>query len=304
MNSPVIRFIITLVIAALTPLEVRANLNVVTTLPDLGDIARQIGGKHVDVTTLAKPTEDPHFVDARPSFVLKLNQADVLIDGGADLEAGWLGALLENSRNPKIRAGAPGRIVASQGIKMLGVPDTLSREHGDIHAKGNPHFLTDPLRAEIAAKHIATVFSELDPKSASFYQANLVKFNAEIQGGMKRWTQTLAPYRGQTIAAYHDSWIYFGNRFGLKIDLFLEPKPGIPPSASHLVKVIDAMKADHVKAILVEPFHDRKIAESVASRTGATVVAFAQYPGGLTGTESYIALMDRLVTELAKALAK
>ena len=284
--------------------ELSAELNVVATLPDLADIAKQIGGDKTEVTTLAKPTEDSHFVDARPSFVLKLNQADVLIEGGADLEAGWLPPLCEGCRNPKIQTGAPGRVIASQGIRLVGIPDTLSRAHGDVHAKGNPHFLVDPLRAEIAAKHIAAVFSELDPKFAPVYQANLKKFDDTIGRKMQAWSKQLAPFRGQTVAAYHDSWTYFGNRFGLKIDLFLEPKPGIPPSAAHLAKVIEKMKAGHIKAILVEPYHDRRIAESVASRTGATVVDFAQYPGALPHTENYFDLIDRLVSDLAKALGK
>jgi zinc/manganese transport system substrate-binding protein len=297
-------YLISLFSLVLLAAESNADLNVVATLPDLADIAKQIGGKHVQVTTLAKPTEDSHFVDARPSFVVKLNEADVLIEGGAELEMGWLPPLLENSRNPRIQSGAQGVIVASQGVRLLGIPDSLSRAHGDIHAKGNPHFMVDPLRAEIVAKHIAAVFAELDPKSTAIYQANLNIFTETLRGKMAEWSKQLAPFRGQTVAAYHDSWMYFGSRFGLKIDIFLEPKPGIPPSASHLAKVIEQMKANNVKAILVEPYHDRKIAESVASKTGATVVEFAQYPGALPGTENYFDLIDKLVSKLAAALSK
>ena len=197
-----------------------AKINVVATLPDLGSLAREIGGDNVSVTVLAKPTEDPHFVDARPSFVVALRSADVLIDGGAELELGWLPPLLQNARNAKLQ----------------------------------------------------------------------------------QWGAALLPFKGQHIAAYHDSWPYFGHRFGLEIDIFLEPKPGIPPSPSHLAEVIAQMKAQKIKVIIVEPYHDRKIAERVASATGAKVVDFAQYPGALPGTDTYVKLIDALVSQLAAAL--
>src|SRR5437016_5190168 len=255
-----------------------AKINVVATLPDFGSLAREIGGDKINLVVLAKATEDPHFVDARPSFVVSLRNADVLIDGGAELELGWLPPLLQNARNPKIEVGKPGRVQASQGIRLMNVPANVTRAAGDVHALGNPHFGVDPIIAKAIAQHIAQSFSAIDAANAGTYDANYKKFEAAINARLQQWGSTMLPFKGQHIAAYHDSWPYFGHRFGLEIDIFLEPKPGIPPSPSHLAEVIAQMKAQKIKAIIVEPYHDRKIAERVASPTGATVVDFAQSP--------------------------
>jgi zinc/manganese transport system substrate-binding protein len=280
----------------------QAKLNVVATVPDLGSLAREIGGDKVEVTTLAKPTEDPHFVDARPSFVVALRNADVLIEGGAELEIGWLPPLLQNARNPKIEVGKPGRVQASGGIRLMNVPANVTRAAGDVHALGNPHFMTDPIIAKAVAQHIAQSLAAVDPANAGFYDANNKKFEATINAKLQEWGTALLPFKAQSVVAYHDSWPYFAHRFGLNIDVFLEPKPGIPPSPSHLAEVIAQMKAQHIKAIIVEPFHDRKVAERVASATGAKVVDFAQYPGALPNTDTYVKLIDALVSRLAAAL--
>jgi zinc/manganese transport system substrate-binding protein len=294
-------FLLLAVVLACSP-SAHAKLNVVATLPDFGSLAREIGGDKVNVTVLAKPTEDSHFVDARPSFVVLLRNADVLIDGGAELELGWLPPLLQNTRNPKIEIGKPGRVQASQGVRLMNVPANVTRAAGDVHALGNPHFAADPIIAKAIAQHIAQSFSALDPANAAFYQANYKKFEATINAKLQEWGAALLPFHGQHIVAYHDSWPYFAHRFGLDIDIFLEPKPGIPPSPSHLAEVIAQMKAQHIKAIIVEPFHDRRIAEKVASATGAKVVDFSQFPGGMPGTDSYVKLIDTLVARLAAAL--
>jgi zinc/manganese transport system substrate-binding protein len=280
-----------------------ATLNVVTTLPDYAAIARDIGGDKVDVTAMAKPTEDPHFVDARPSFVVKLRNADVLIEGGAQLEMGWLPPLLQNARNPKIQLGQPGRVVASEGVRLLAAPATLSRAQGDVHAMGNPHFAIDPIIAKAIAAHIAQAFAAIDPANAEFYSVHEKKFEETINARLQAWGTKLLPYRGESLAAYHDSWVYFAHRFGFVIDTFLEPKPGIPPSPAHLAEVISKIRNEHVRAIIVEPYHNRKIAEKVASATGIPVIDFAQYPGALPNTDSYVALIDALVDRLAAALA-
>jgi zinc/manganese transport system substrate-binding protein len=279
-----------------------AKLKVVATLPDLGALAREIGGDKVDVTVLAKPTEDSHFVDARPSFVVQLRDADVLIDGGAELEIGWLPPLLQNARNAKIDVGKPGRIQASQGLRLMNAPANASRAAGDVHALGNPHFVADPIIAKTVAQHIAQAFSAVDSANAAAYDANYKKFEVTINAKLQEWGAAMLPFKGQNVVAYHDSWPYFAHRFGVNIDTFLEPKPGIPPSPSHLAEVIEKMKAQKIKAIIIEPFHDRKIAEKVASATGAKVVEFAQYPGALPNTDSYVKLIDKLVASLAAAL--
>src|SRR5205807_4910848 len=184
----------------------------------------------------------------------------------------------------------------------MNVPANVTRAAGDVHALGNPHFAVDPIIAKAIAQHIAQSFSAVDPANATTYDANYKKFEATINAKLQEWGAAMLPFKGQHVVAYHDSWPYFAHRFGVEIDVFLEPKPGIPPSPSHLAEVIQQMKAQKIKAIIVEPFHDRKIAEKVASETGAKVVDFAQFPGGLTDTDTYVKLIDKLVARLAAAL--
>ncbi len=279
-----------------------ARLNVVATLPDFASIAREIGGDKVEVTAMGKPTEDSHFVDARPSFVVQLRNADVLIEGGAELEIGWLPPLLQNARNPKIEAGKPGRVQASQGVRLMNVPANVTRAAGDVHALGNPHFTVDPIIAKTIALHIAQSLSVVDAPNAASYEANYKKFETTINSKLQEWGTAMLPFKGQKVVAYHDSWPYFAHRFGVDIDIFLEPKPGIPPSPSHLAEVIAQMKAQKVKAVIVEPYQDRKIAEKVASATGAKVVDFAQYPGALPNTDTYVKLIDALIARLTAAM--
>jgi zinc/manganese transport system substrate-binding protein len=279
-----------------------ARLRVVATTPDLGAIARAVGGGQIDLTVLAKPTEDPHFVDAKPSYLVKLNRADVLIEGGAELEAGWLTPLLEGARNPNLERGKPGLVAASEGVALLEIPSVLDRSQGDIHASGNPHFLTDPVNAKIVAAHIARTLTELDEKAAGVYAANLKTFTADLDAKLAGWEKMLAPYRGRPVVTYHNYWIYFSRRFDLPMELFLEPKPGIPPTPAHLAAVITKMKEGNLKLIAVQPYQNRKTAETVAGHTGATVLDWPSFPGG-PGTESYIDWMDYLVTTTARAFA-
>lgn len=279
-----------------------AQLRVVATTPDLASLAREIGGSKVSVMALAKPTEDPHFVDAKPSHVVTLNRADVLIDGGAELELGWLPPLLESARNAKITAGAPGRVVASAGIRMMEIPTSFDRSKGDVHSLGNPHFLIDPANAKIVARNIADHFSKMDPKNASAYAANLARFNSTVDAKTAEWTRQLAPFRGAKIVTYHKDFVYFANRFGLSVVETLEPKPGIAPSPAHLASVIGTMKSQNVKVVLVQPYQNRRTAETVARRTGAAVLDMPQQPGARSSTTSYVQMMDNLVETLAAGL--
>jgi zinc/manganese transport system substrate-binding protein len=296
---------IVLILAAMMVLSgAQAKLNVIVSTPDLAAIAREVGGNNVEITALAKPTEDPHFVDAKPSFILKLSRADVLIEGGAELEIGWLPALIDQCRNPKIAPGAPAHVAANQGVTMLEVPSTLDRSKGDIHAAGNPHYLVDPVNAKKAAENIAAAFEQLDPKSAETYRVNFKKFSDTIDAKLADWQKKFEPYKGQQIVAYHNSWIYFGNRFGLNIDLYLEPKPGVPPTPTHLAEVITRMRADKVHVIIVDPYLNRRTAETVAAKADGIVVDVTQFPGGVKGTEGgYVQLMDYLVNAVTNALA-
>jgi zinc/manganese transport system substrate-binding protein len=278
------------------------KLSVVATTPDLASLAREICGTACEVKALAKPTEDPHFVDAKPSHIVTLNRADVLIEGGAELEIGWLPPLLESSRNSKIATGAPGRIVASQGVRMLEIPATFDRSRGDVHPYGNPHFLLDPLNVKLIVAQMANHFTQVDPTSAELYKANLAKFSAALDGKLSEWQKQLAPYSGAKIVTYHKDFVYLAERFKLVVVETLEPKPGIAPSAAHLAKVISTMKATGARVILVQPYQNRKTAETVARQTGAVVLDIGQQPGAIKGTETYFTLMDYMVRTLATAL--
>jgi zinc/manganese transport system substrate-binding protein len=276
----------------------------VATTPDIASIAEVVGGGEIKLTTLARPTEDPHFVDAKPSFIAKLNRADVLLQGGAELEIGWLPPLMQGSRNTKIAAGAPGNVQCNAGVTMLEVPSTLDRSQGDVHAAGNPHFLVDPENAKIVAQHIASAFAQLDREHAGLYQANATQFTKALDDHMVTWKAKLAPFQGAHIVAYHNSWPYFGKRFDLNIDLFLEPKPGIPPSPAHLANVITQMKDEGARVIIVDPYLSRKTAETVAKATDAEVVNVTQFPGGVKGSgKTYLEMMDYLIDSISTALA-
>jgi len=285
-------------------LSAEAKLNVVATTADFGALAQAVGGDLVNVTVLAKPTEDPHFVDAKPSYIVRLNRADVLIEGGAELEVGWLPPLLDGSRNDKLAAGQPGHIAIAEGLAMMEVPAELDRSKGDLHAKGNPHFMTDPENGRHAAKRIAEGLAAVDPAHKADFAQKLQAWLKLLDAKEVVWQKQLAPFAGTRVAAFHNSWPYFARRFGLKMDLFLEPKPGIPPSPAQLATVLETMKREHIKVIVIEPYQSKHMAATVAAQTGATVLDFAQYPGGVKGTEGdYLALLDKLVTTLAAALA-
>lgn len=296
------KFISSVAFVAATASTAAAQIKVVATTPDLAAISRDIGGNAVSVTALAKPTEDPHFVDAKPSHIVTLNRADVLVEGGAELELGWLPPLLESARNSKIASGAAGHVSAIEGIRMMEIPTAFDRSKGDIHALGNPHFLADPIDAKIVARNIADHFAKVDPKNASTYASNLAKFNASIDSRMSGWQAKLAPFKGAKIVTYHKDFDYFANRFGFSIVEELEPKPGIAPSPAHLASVIGTMKSQGVKVVLVQPYQNRKTAETVARQTGATVLDMPEQPGAKAGTDSYVATIDNLVNTLAAGL--
>jgi len=276
-----------------------AKLSVVTTTPDLAALAREIGGEAVDVKALAKPTEDPHFVDAKPSSIVLLNRADVLIEGGAEVEIGWLPPLLESARNSKIAAGAPGRIAASLGVRMLEIPTSFDRSRGDVHSLGNPHFLIDPVNVKLIVAQIAEHLSQVAPASAALFKANLASFNTRLDAKYAEWQKELAPYRGGKLVTYHKDFVYLAARFNLEVVENLEPKPGIAPSPAHLAQVITIMKAQHVGVIVVQPFQNRRTAETVARQTDAVILDISQQPGALKGTDTYFQLMDYVVGTLA-----
>lgn len=296
---------LSILLLCLAPWLAEAKLNVVATLPDLAAIAEAVGGDDIKVTSLARPTEDPHFVDPKPSLILKLNKADVLVEGGAGLEIGWLPALVQSARNRAILVGGKGRVVCNHGVRMLEVPRELDRSQGDIHAAGNPHYLMDPVNAKIVATNITETLCALEASACETFRKNLAAFSERVDQALLQWVELLRPYQGRRVVAYHNSWPYFAQRFGLSMDLFLEPKPGIPPSPAHLAAVVREMETENIHVIIVDPYLNRRTAETVARNTRARVLDVAQFPGGVKGTEDgYIALMDHLVRSIARALAE
>ena len=280
-----------------------ARLNVVATLPDYGAIAEEIGGDKVKVTSLAKGTEDPHFIDARPSFLRILNQADVLLEGGAEMEIGWLPALVNNARNARILSDAPGHIVLSRNIRLLDVPSApVDRSMGDVHPGGNPHFAHDPVNGKIIAAQLAEVFGTLDPANAALYRANLKKFDERIDQKLAEWTKLMEPYRGTKIVTYHKSYEYFAARFGLEIVGQIEPKPGIEPSPTHINALIPRMKEAGAKLVMIEPNRPRKTPRYVADAIGAKLVIVPGMVGGHEKIKDYLSLFDYDVAQITAAL--
>ena len=280
-------------------------INVLTTTEDLKSVTEAIGGDNVKVDSLAKGLQDPHFVDAKPSFMMKAKNADLFIRIGLELEIGYEELIIDGSRNQKIRIGNPGHLDASEGVYLLEVPTTtkVDRSMGDVHPMGNPHYWLDPENVKIVARNIANRLSELSPENAGYFQENLKAFDKKMDEKMVEWNKKMAPFKGKKIAIYHRSWPYFADRFGLIVACELEPKPGIPPSPGHLKDVIDIIKRDKIKVILMEVFYDEKPAQFVASETGAKVVIVPNSVGGTKEAKDYFSLMDIIINSLTEALS-
>jgi zinc/manganese transport system substrate-binding protein len=281
-----------------------AAVRIVTSVQDFASIADAVGGKRVETFALAKGYQDPHFVDPKPSFVLKLSKADLLIVAGLELEIGYLPPLVDQSRNDKIRPGAAGYLDASNGCDILERPTgTVTRAMGDVHPFGNPHFWLDPENGRVIARAITAKLTELDPPGAAEYKTNLAAFETKLSEGEKRWDSALAPYAGTDLVTYHNSWPNFLKHFKLVAAGYVEPKPGIPPSPSHTVELIDMMKAKKIPVILMEPYFDRKTPEQIAGKTGARLLVFIPSVGGVPEIKDYFGLFDYDVKLLADALA-
>ena len=284
-------------------LPAQAKLNVVATLPDYGSIAQAIGGDKVKVTSIARGTEDQHFVDARPSFVRVLNQADVLIEGGAELEVGWLPPLVNGARNSKILSDAPGHLILSRGIRLLEVPTSpVDRSMGDVHPFGNPHFTLDPANGKIIANSIAETFGKVDPANADYYRANRDAFNKRLDAKLAEWDNLMKPFHGTKVVTYHKSFDYFIDHFGLELAGTIEPKPGIEPSPTHISALIPRVKEQGVKLIMVESFRPRKTPEYVAKASGAKLLLLAGSVDANEKVKDYFALFDYDVAQIVQAL--
>src|SRR6476659_879598 len=262
-----------LVVAALTRSEAFAAIKVVATTEDLASLAREVGGDKVQVDALAKGYQDPHFVDPKPSFILQVSRADLLIAVGRELEIGWLPPLISSGRNAKIQPGAAGYLDASQNVKILEIPTgQLTRAMGDVHPSGNPHYWLDPDNGRVIAKAIAARLSQIDPADKAYFDQRYADFDRRLGEAQKRWDTAMAPYKGTKIVTYHRSWPNFTDRFGLDVIGYVEPKPGIPPSPSHTLELMGEMKRQQAKVILVEPYFDTKTPEAIARDVGGKVL--------------------------------
>ena len=278
------------------------TIKVVTTTTDMRSITEMIGGNKVSVTSIATGYQNPHFVDPKPSYIVNLSNADLFVTIGLDLETGWSPQLLSSSRNSKIQKGAGGYVDASEGVTLFQVPTSANRGEGDIHIFGNPHYWLDPLNGKVIARNIANGLERIDPSNKTFYETNLYAFFIRINTKMVEWQTKMAPFKGSKIIAYHNEWVYFEKRFGLEIVDFMEPKPGIPPSPSQLVKVIKEVKANNIKVIISSPYFTTSSSDVVAKQTGVKELTLATSTGAFSTVKDYFDLFDYDINQLIAVL--
>ena len=293
------------VFAANFSVNAQGKLNVVTTTEDLAAIAREVGGDHITVDSIAKGYQDPHFVEAKPSFILKLQKADLLILVGRELEIGWLPPLIQQSRNSKVQVGADGYLDASLQARILEIPQgQITRAEGDVHPLGNPHYWLDPENGKIIAREIFDRLSRFRPNEGAFFEPRLNDFLNRLSDAEKRWGAMMAPYKGTKVVTYHRSFPNFAERFGLDVVGYVEPKPGIPPTPQHTLDLINEMKKANVKVVLVEPYFDLKTPNSIGRATGAEVLVMPPSVGGVKEASDYFKLFDYDLNLLMNAIKK
>ena len=288
--------------AGFSPQAGAKKLNIVTATTDMAALAQEVGGDRVSVESIAKGYQDPHFVEAKPSFLLKLRQADLLIVVGLQLEIGWLPPLITQSGNPRIQVGAPGYFDASQFAEILEIPTgTVTRAEGDVHPLGNPHYWLDPDNGRRIAKGIAGKLAEMDAADSSYFQQRFQDFDKRLTAAEQKWDAEMKPYRGRKVVTYHRSFPNFAKHFGLNVIGYVEPRPGIPPTPSHTIELIGLMKRENCKVILVEPYFDLKTPNSIGRETGAKVVVYLPSVGGEKDVTDYFKLFDYDIDLLIKA---
>ena len=287
------------------PRPADAAVRVVTTTEDLASLVREVGGDRVVVIALAKGYQDPHQVDPKPSFILEVSRADLLVAVGRELEIGWLPALITSSRNARIHPGSAGYLDASLTVKILEIPTgQITRAMGDVHPQGNPHYWLDPGNGRFMARAILDRLAQLAPTDRSYFEQRYAAFDARLATAERKWEAQLAPYKGAKLVTYHRSWPNFMERWGLNVIGYVEPKPGIPAPPSHIIQLIDEMTRQGVKIIVVEPYFSLKTPQSIASRVGGTVLVLAPSVGGVKEAADYIGLFDYNVAQLVAALSQ
>ena len=281
------------------------KLTVVTTTEDLAAIAREVGGDRITAESIARGYQDPHFVEAKPSFILKLQKADVLVAVGRELEIGWLPPLIQQSRNAKVQVGGAGYIDASQQARILEIPQgQITRAMGDVHPLGNPHYWLDPENGKAIAKEMSDKLAQLRPNDRSFFEQRLNDFTSRLTEAGKRWASMMAPYKGTKVVTYHRSFPNFAERFGLDVIGYVEPRPGIPPSPQHTLDLINEMKRQNVKVVMVEPYFDLKTPNAIGRATGAEILVVPPSVGGVKEVADYFKLFDYDINLLIGALKK
>jgi ABC-type Zn uptake system ZnuABC Zn-binding protein ZnuA len=278
------------------------KIRVVTTIPDLKALTEEVGGKLVDVDALARGTQNAHELEMRPSLMLKLRRADILIENGLDLDS-WADVAVQGANNPNIVRGAPGRVDVSRGIQVLEVPSTrVDRSLGDVHPLGNPHYSLDPGMAPIVTQNIVDALARIAPDRRAELERNRQSFLSRLDEAMARWTRAMEPLKGAKVVVYHPQWIYLLTRFGLVQAGTLEDRPGIPAAPAHVSRIIRQMRDERIKVLIVEPWNDLKLANRVAEEAGAKAVVLASMVGGVKGADSYIGAIDHNVTALVTAM--
>jgi ABC-type Zn uptake system ZnuABC Zn-binding protein ZnuA len=299
----VVALLFWLLICAVSPTAAEAKkLKVVTSTADMAALAQEVGGDKIDVESIAKGYQDPHFVEAKPSFLLKLHQADLLISVGLQLETGWLPPLITQSGNPRIQVGASGYLDASQFCEILEIPQgPVTRAEGDVHPLGNPHYWLDPDNGRRIAAGIADKLADLDPGDAAYFRQRFRDFDRRLSAAEQKWDAEMRPYRGQKVVTYHRSFAYFAKHFGLDVIGYVEPRPGIPPTPSHTIGLIQLIKRESCRAVLVEPYFDLKTPQSIGRETGAQVLVYLPSVGGEKQVTTYFELFDYDIGLLIKA---
>jgi ABC-type Zn uptake system ZnuABC Zn-binding protein ZnuA len=282
-----------------------SKLSVVTTTPDLASIAQEIGGDRVTVESLSKGYQDPHFVDAKPSYLLKLRKADLFVEVGRDLEVGWAPGLLNNARNARVQPGGPGFLDASTGVKILEVGGRVGREQGDVHPLGNPHYWLDPENGLVIAANVRDALARLAPADAKVFQDRYASFEARLRAKVAGWRKEAADLglTGMKVVTYHRSWPYFAEAFGLDVVDYVEPRPGVPPAPRHVQALIDLMKTQKVGLLIVEPYFDPKLPSRIAQSAGVPMVVLPPSVGASPAARGYLELFDAQFDLIRKALA-
>jgi zinc/manganese transport system substrate-binding protein len=278
------------------------KIRVVTTTTDLKALTEVIGGDLVEVDALARGNQNAHDLEVRPSLMVKVRRAELLVTNGLELYQ-WADVVVQGANNSRVIPGAPGRVDASQGIMVLEVPTTrVDRSMGDVHPLGNPHYTLDPGMAPAITANILSGLVRVAPQSRPVFERNRTEFLGRLDEAMGRWTKLLEPFKGAKIVVDHNMWPYFLTRFGLVQAATIEERPGIPPTPAHLTRLIALMKAEQIKVVIMAPWGDQKLAERVAQDTGAKAVTLATAVGAVKGTDTYLDMVDNNVKTLAQAL--